>query len=424
MNTSTNQLPQRNELLTWQHGAIFLLSYLVIISRQPDGVVHAQFWAEGGHVFYAEAYNLGWWPPLFRTLTGYFQTLPRLSASLTLLVPFSWAPLLLNLIAIGIQALPVNLLLASRSSAWGSLRFRGLLAGMLLALPNCFEVIARIPNTQWLLGLSALVLLVASVPRSVMGRLFDSCVMLLCGLSGPFCIFLLPISIFLAWKHRDRWRLVPASIFSVTCIVQTRALLFLDPAARSHMALGASWPLFIRILGGQIYLGTLLGGNGLSAMPGMGHFILLAVAVVGGTAIMSICFLRSNLELKIFQLFTAMLLIASLMSPAAVVPVGSTCWKELSDAPGIRYWFLPTLAFAWSLLWSLRQSNPILRGVSAVLLCVMIFGIVRDWRNPEFLDTNFQEYAKRFEAAPAGTTVTIPISPEGWNMKLIKHPPR
>ena len=116
------------ELRFWQHGVIFLLACALVVSRRPDLVFHPQLYAEDGHVWFADAYNLGWWPALFRTWGGYFQTLPRLGASLALLVPLFRVPLLLNLIAIASQVLPVNLLLSPRSSAWGSMRFRALLA--------------------------------------------------------------------------------------------------------------------------------------------------------------------------------------------------------------------------------------------------------------------------------------------------------
>ncbi len=117
-------------LRTWQHCAIFLLACAVLISRRPDAIFHAQFWAEDGHVLIADAYNFGWWQALFQVHTGYYQTLPRLGAALALLVPLTVAPLVLNSIAIVIQALPASLLLLPRFAPWGSLRFRAMLAGM------------------------------------------------------------------------------------------------------------------------------------------------------------------------------------------------------------------------------------------------------------------------------------------------------
>src|ERR1039457_6643827 len=110
---------QQPGIRPWQHGAISLFACAILAARRPDAIFHSQFWAEDGHVWFADAYNLGWWQALFQVHTGYFQTFPRLGASLALLVPLSLAPLLLNLLAIAVRALPVNLLLSARSSAWG-----------------------------------------------------------------------------------------------------------------------------------------------------------------------------------------------------------------------------------------------------------------------------------------------------------------
>ena len=104
---------QRTGLSFLQNCGVFLVSFAVIISRRPDAEFHAQFYAEDGHAWLADAYNLGWWPALFQTWTGYFLTLSRLGGALVLLVPLSRAPLLMNLIAMSFQVLPVCLLLRS-----------------------------------------------------------------------------------------------------------------------------------------------------------------------------------------------------------------------------------------------------------------------------------------------------------------------
>lgn len=157
---------------------------------------------EDGRVWCADVDNCGWWATLFRAHYGYLEIFPRLGASLALLAPLALAPLPLNSIAIAVQALPANLLLSVRSSVWGSLRYRFLLAGMYLSLPNCWELNATITNSQWTLALIAVLLVVAARPHGIAGRLLDLGVASLCGLNGPFCIFLFPIALFLAWKHR------------------------------------------------------------------------------------------------------------------------------------------------------------------------------------------------------------------------------
>src|ERR1035437_10257778 len=92
-------------LRPWQHVLVFLFAFVAFISRRPDAIFHPQFWAEDGRVWFADAYNLGWWTALFRAQDGYFQTLPRLGAALAQLLPIALAPLVLNCIAIAVQVL-------------------------------------------------------------------------------------------------------------------------------------------------------------------------------------------------------------------------------------------------------------------------------------------------------------------------------
>jgi hypothetical protein len=405
----------------WMHAAVLFLACAVIVLRRPDAIFNAQFWNEDGHVFFADAYNFGWWAALFRTYEGYLHVFPRLSASLALLVPLCFAPLVTNLIAIGMQALPVNLLLSPRSSVWGSLRYRAALAVVYLALPNCRELSANISHSIWLLALSAFLLLVASRPNRVKGRLFDFSMVLLSGISGPFCIFLLPIALFLAWRHRDRWLWAEAGVLAAACFVQAWNLFNGGFSSRPHYVLGASPVLFARILAGQVYLGTLLGRNGVAGHAGLGFSIALTIIAAGGTILVAVCFLRSPLAMKLFLLFSAMIFVSSLLSPTLGPLSGVTSWEIMAWGAGSRYWFIPTLAFAWTILWCLHSRYAVLRKVSAVLLCLMCIGIVRDWRHPAFHDMHFAEYARRFESSPAGTVVTIPQCTEGWTMTLVKR---
>jgi hypothetical protein len=422
MNAMAKLQEQPAEFRPWQHGAIFLVACAILVSRRPDAILNAQFFQEDGHVWFADAYNFGWWAGLFRTYEGYHHVFLRLGASLALLVPLTLAPLVLNLIAICIQALPANLLVSVRCSAWGSLRFRALLAGVYLALPNTREMLNDISQSQWPLTLCAFLLLAGSTPRSVGGRIFDISILLLCGLTGPECFFLLPIALFLAWRHRDRWRWVATGVLAALCPIQAWSLLNGGFSSRPHYPLGASPAMLTRILAGDVYLGTLLGGNGLAASMSTGVFLFLAIAAVIGTAIAAFCFARSAMEMRLFLLLTSTLLAASLISPTAYPPVGVSVWELLAGAAGIRLWYFPTLAFAWSILWCFQSPDVPLKIVSAVLLCVMCFGIVRDWRYPPLKDLQFKEYVKRFEAAPPGTAFIFPQNPQGWNMTLVKHP--
>jgi hypothetical protein len=420
MDAMTQQEKQQAGLNGWQHGAVFVLACLLVISRRPDAVLHAQFCSEDGRNFFADAYNLGGWQALLHTYAGYLHTVPRMAAGLALLVPLTMAPLVTNVIAILVQAVPVNLLLCARSAAWGSLRYRALMAAAYLALADNAEVTFGITQANWILALGSILLLVAALPRGRVGRAFDCVFLVLAGLSGPFCVLLLPIAGVLAWKRKETWSKVQCALLAGCAFIQLWYLVFLDPRGRPKFPVGYSAALLMRMLGGDVILGALLGRVPTSTLPGAGGLIFLVCAAVAGVAMMTVCFVKANVEMKAFVTFAAMVLAASLLSPTVYPPAGKTMWGLLVGAAGIRYWFLPSLAFAWTLLWCVRSGPPVAKFAATILLFVMVFGDAMDWRNPRYTDMHWAAYARRFEAAPPGTVMTIPEYPPGWEMELKK----
>ncbi len=421
------QVPERNQvpqagLLAWQHGAIFLLSCALVVSRRPDAILNAQFWNEDGHVFFADAYNFGWWHALFRNYEGYYHLLPRLGAALALLAPLALAPLVLNAIAISVQAVVVNVLLSSRASAWGSLRVRGLLAAIYLALPNSFEMNATITNSQWILALIAFLVVVAPAPTGKAGQIIDVLILLLCGSSGPFCIFLFPIAFYVAWKHAGAWHRVKAGVLFAACLVQSWSLLNGGFAGRPHVALGANAVLLARVLAGQLYLGALFGVSPIGAFPGTAIGISMISIAVGGTVYLAIGFARMREEMRLLLVFSGLILAAAMVAPTPGQMGGTSYWwVALAHGSGARYWYLADLAVAWTIALCALSRTRVLQSISVVLLCVMCLGVALRWEHPAFRDAHWEAFVKSFESEPEGTMVTIPESTPGWNLVLIKH---
>ncbi|MGH2905043.1 MAG: hypothetical protein ACRDK7_15885 [Solirubrobacteraceae bacterium] len=126
---------------------------MLIVSRRPDAVTHAQFWAEDGKLFYANVYTHGLFATLAVPASGYFQELPILAADIAQLVPLAFAPLVMNSIAITVQVLPVGLLLSRRAETIApDIRVRSLLAALYIALPGAPESNANVDNALWFLG--------------------------------------------------------------------------------------------------------------------------------------------------------------------------------------------------------------------------------------------------------------------------------
>lgn len=410
----------------WQQVVVFLLALLIFASRQPDAIFHAQFVAEDGKVWYPDAYNLGWWHALFLPFSGIFQTVPRIGASFAQLVPLTVAPLVLTIFQFMLLTLPVNFLLSRRSAAWGSLGFRAFLCLAYLAMPDCTEIAYGSNCAQWPMALGAILLVVASVPEGVAARACEFIYLLLAGLTGPICIAILPVAALLAWKRRERWRWVQCAILAACGAAHMCALFILDPGGRQITKLGASPMLLMRILSGDIFLGSLVGRNGLGAMTSTGGVIFLLCLAVVCLAIIVACAVKSPSPMKYFLLFTVLLLTISLTRPTVFPPQGMTVWQMMMEVSDIRYWVIPSLAFLWAMVWTLRSGAQIAKVASILLLCVASMGAVFTWVHPAMADLHFTDDARSFEAAPPGTVMVFPLNPnpDNWKMRLVKHASR
>ncbi len=143
------------------------------------------------------------------------------------------------------------------------------------------------------------------------------------------------------------------------------------------------------------------------------------VATTLGVAILLYAWMRAPLELKLFVLFCAGLLAASLKNP--LDNTGVPAWQGLLSNVGGRYWFFPMAGFIWVVIWATLESHHrVDRIAGGIVLLGMSAGMVHDWKDPAFYDTHFARYEKQFDSASAGDVVTMPEYP-GWTIRLIKH---
>jgi hypothetical protein len=395
---------------------VFLFAVAIVIARRPDVVTHAQFYAEDGAVWFADAYNLGWVHSLTLPAGGYLNTLQRLVAAVALLFPLRIAPLVLNVCGIVIQAAPAWFLMTRRCANWGTLPARGLQAALYLALPNSHEVHVVITNAPFHFALLAFLVAISEPPVTWGWKIFDVCVLMINGLSGPFGIILLPLIAVYWWIRRYEWSLVAAAVVAPAVAIQLGELFFGGFAARSTGGhLGATPLLFGRILAGQVYLASLIGENSFAMHAGV---FKTAVVVIAGSALLAHCLVKGSLPLRLLIVFGLVLFAASLSRPLVASPYPP--WEALSMLKSMRYWFFPMLAVVWGLVWCATQKRSRLQLGAALALLMSLYGIWHDWRYRPYKDEKFSNYVDQFDLAPAGAIVRIPIFPDGVIMELHK----
>ena len=161
------------------HPRVFLLVSAVLacalsISHLPSLVLDAQFYADDGG-WYQAAYSQGPLRSLAHPAAGYFVMFQRLVASAASPLPTVAVPTVFNVVAIVVGAVGICYLLSSRMSvAIPSLWVRIAIALLVIALPNAYDTGANLTNTQWRLGLVALLVVFARPARAIRGWLLDA----------------------------------------------------------------------------------------------------------------------------------------------------------------------------------------------------------------------------------------------------------
>jgi hypothetical protein len=402
---------------------VFLIGLLVLFLRRPDALLNAQFYAEDGARWFADAYHIGW-RCLLLPESGYLQTVSRLIGLFCQIFPLVVAPLVMNLFALTFQVLPVNLLLSERF-AEVPIRIR-LFAGLLyLCIPNSFETHANTTNIQWHLALACCLLLLSRVPTTGAFRYCEWLLLALSVLDGPAGMLLAPVALILWRVRRDKRSVAALSVLIPGTLLQ--ALVLLLSHTRRPAPNGATLTRFIEILGGQVFLSSVLGLR-TSIQLFFAHvpwlLLVQTIAMAVGLAIVGYTLWRGPMELKVFIFYAYFSLTLALIHPVASFGADYPQW-QLLQTPGVanRYYFFPMLAFFASLIWmatNARSTMKFARYGAIAVLALLPIGIIRDWRYKPFVDYNFKAFAADFERAAPGTTVSIPINPD-WQLILLKH---
>lgn len=398
---------------------------LLVLSRKPDAFQEAQFWAEDGVIWYKQAHDMGWWS-LLSPQNGYFQSISKIAGNIAQLVSLSSAPLVFSLIALIFKLLPILLLNTSRGRQLvPELHCRLLLCGLYVAHPYSWEVFINVTNIHWHLALTALLVLCFSDWDGAWRKGGDCAIVLLCGLSGTFSLFLAPIAVLQLYRSRTRRALVLAAILATAAAIQVAALVLTGSTTRSAAPLDASWSDLFRIIGGQIVAAGLLGDgwSNLFATSWWQQSILVPLAFcVVAPSLMARAFMGGDHTLRALIVLGALVFAAALARPQISSTQGQ--WP-LFTRPNVggRYAFLPIVAFHASLVFlAIKDRHIVYRWSARILLAILlVVGVPQSWSIQPYEDVGFAAKAEEFEHALPGTTVEIPINPPGWSFRLEKR---
>jgi hypothetical protein len=406
-----------NSLSTYQYIiSIFLFSALILL-RSPT--LHPDFWAEDGAFFYKGAYELSLHSLLIPE-NGYLQTFARMGGILSLAFDIFYAPLVFYLLALAAQVSPVALLLSRRFDGLvPDIKFRLFISFCYVIVPNSWEVNLNLTNAQWHLAILSFLLVLCPESKQTFLKTIDYVVLIICGLSGPFSVFLSPIAAYEFYKKRTAETLRKAFLVCATAAIQLVILLRTMDSTRSTAPLGASVKSFIQILGDNIFVGGLLGGTGTTAigtwLPALNYFFV-PLAIILITVVLA----RSHVIYGEFIFFASGIMIAALIKPQASLIEPQ--WPLLESVGGNcnRYFFIPILAWLTTLVTLSFKEKKVVSYFSRLLIAVMLLLQSYNFLYIKYGHPDFREKVIEFHNAKSGTEVTFQENPPGWSFLLKK----
>ena len=404
----------------WHVLLAILSAFLIIFSRRPDAILNPQFWAEDGRNWYADAYNHGLFYSLTTPEAGYYQSFSRIVGNIAQLFPLSFGPSIFNAFAIAVQITVFLFILSPRlKHLIPNAKLRLAAAVIYLLVPHSAEVFVNVTNSQWHLALLCFLIIIASKPKTKAWKIFDISVFVISAASGPVCILLIPIVVLKYFYRREKWLIPLGAILAAGTALQIYGLLTSVRPIQTN--LGAKAELLAHIAARHLFASPIIGGFGYKLIEKSGDAELIIVVIIAllGFGLTAYAFVRSNLELRLFIIFSVLIIAAALYSPAVTADPGQ--WKVIANYnTALRYWFIPNLALFATLGYLSRQAPvKFIKYTATVLLMISAIGIALDWRQPQLADKRFYEHAAEFEKAPSGTVVAIPINPD-WEMRLVK----
>ncbi len=400
-----------------------MFAYLFVeVSRRVSQVTLPQFWAEDGQVWYADAYNHSFVHNLFLPDNGYLLVFERIVAQIVVVFPLRYAPLLFNVTAALAGIVPVVLILSKRlENLFGKKWQRWVVAFIYIGLPNSWEVSLGITNSNWKFGCAAILVAIASKPTTKAWKIFDTVIVVISGITGPFAIFILPVLLFRAVKEKNRWILWLSFLSLLTALLQLHYLL------ESHSRLMPRGVFFffkevVGVFAGQAVFGVLVGANGYAHVyPHFHSFYLQLIVAAFGLAILTYIFVKGIFELKAMILYS----LAIMLSGIGTIRPTEYLSESFVMAPfsSARYEYILLFTFAVGIFWIVVNEKKVLFRIAFLFLLWMVIfvAIPYDWFYPAMPNKNFSSYVAKFNSARVGEKVVIPINPSPWKVVLIKH---
>ncbi len=426
---------------SWGLFISFIIFIIITILRQPSTFTNSQFALEDGSVFFKDAYDhcnsLHIWflPPPFKAgHSPFIELSARIGASIAYLFNILYVPLTIKILAVIFKTIPAIFFLSYRCNNIMRNPYHRLLTCIIyLLLPNQYTMEILLLNSRWYMGILVFLILMSNVAQYIYEEILDYVLLAMASLSGVFIIIIFPIACiyFIIKKELLKQNRNKQIIFFITFICFCiQCIYYFYYSHNRDTILGASTNHFLRIFGGNFIMSGIVGEKiGYEAMSehwwNHNSFFATLFSIIG-LGIMLLAFIKTNIEGKLFFLFSAFIMFFELKSPLTLGLPYPTAWENINlNKIMDRYYFYPTMVWILSIfiVWFKYKKKIALRILtSLIILCFLFIGVKKDFFYIRYPDYYTKDALLQFNQAPKGTIVNFKSNIVSfWDFSLQKN---
>lgn len=387
---------------------VLIVASIVLMIRRTDSFLNPQFWAEDGVLFFIQQYEYGL-PAVFKPYAGYLHIIPRLVALFAdSFFSYSLIPSVYNLSCFAITLFVIANLFSPRLT----IRNNALFALAIVLIPHFTnEVFMNLTNIQWIVSILLIVTLMKEDPNRKYGNtncqyIFDISIIILCGLTGPFIIFLLPLFVLRWIKNINYYNDL---ILILTCLISLiqLSLILSEIGGSNHINMPLDLNIYSSLLGQKIFGNLILG----KTAPYFLNHYLLSIIYLG--------FIFVIFHYQTQEKFIAIFLYTHLIILLAIFYKFKSNPDILIAAEnGVRYFYIPYLMIAWILIALLDQKEKWKKLIATTaLVFILVSSFSSGLHSREFIDYKWRNYCRSI----GKEDVKIPINPKGWHIFIKAH---
>jgi hypothetical protein len=386
---------------TWIRKRWWCVVTVALLLRKPQAFLSPFLWAEDATVFLQQHFDKGL-GALVTPYVGYLHSYIRLWVLPVQWLKFEWIPTYFMLAGV-VPVILSTMYLCSDRFEWPK---SGLFALAIPLAPIGGECLLNLVNSQWFVALWPLLVLLARPAATRRDRWIDGAMVVTAGLTGPFCVFYLPIFWVKTLDTPTRGMRAMTALLTATAAAQICGLIFdSEPAKMTLVDALVSWSSVAAIIGKRLIVSLLLGSRLSIQMP---NDLALAITLAALVALTMVSAQQRDRN------WSLLLWAAIGLSTAGVLRSGIEPF--LRDPEGLfgeRYFNVPRTILVWGVLnlaWA--TDTPRLRRVLIGTLTVILLNLLVSFGIPPEIDKDPWRGAK--SCALSQRECVIDAAPGGW----------